>query len=180
MDASSLVPQEQRLERSDTDRRFTLEHLDPSIRKNALADIDAGQHVKSIARKHSISEHTVIALKRERDEQVTVDLPTYKKAATANLTKFVALASDRLVREVERIPLTHLSVSTAIAIDKIDALQTHTAPVVAQHLHISIGSLDAAIRAAKEGRTPPVACPPPHNEPIDVTPSASTGVYETQ
>lgn len=100
---------------------FTGERLhaaDPEKYRAIVAALAEGMGLRAISRAYRVSVNSVRAIKVRE----TGPIDTEKKEISLRLRQFVAMASDRLVEEVDEIPVDKLPLATAIVIDKIQLL----------------------------------------------------------
>lgn len=114
------VPEEQR-ERLENRGEFTGERLyaqDPDRYRAIVGALAEGIGLRAIARAYKVSPNTVRAIRVR--EAGPID--TEKKEISLRLRQFARMASDRLVEEVDEIPVDKLPLATAIVIDKMQLL----------------------------------------------------------
>ena len=137
-------------ERSQTQlQTYTCESLSPELRKAMIVDLHSGMGVNAIAKKHSVTDHLVTELRRQDDEEHTVDLSRWKRHTAATLSQFVAKGGTRLVNEVDKIPIASLPVAVAIAVDKINALHDQPQVVTEHRLRVTHTDINDLILNAK-------------------------------
>lgn len=91
-----------------------------------------------IAKRLGHSKHTVLAVRRARDDaNGGLNLNSWKKATAATMAAIVAKGSTRLLTEIENIPPGQLPLALAIMTDKVLALQDAPAVVVEHRLRVS-------------------------------------------
>lgn len=123
--------------------------LDPVTRRAMLLDLRAGMGVIACSKKHGVSEHTAIELRRIDSEEQGVDLAHWKRSTAATLSQFVARGGNRLMEEVDKIPLATLPVAVAIAVDKILALHDQPQVVTEHRLRVRHEDINDLILNAK-------------------------------
>jgi IS30 family transposase len=100
-----------------------------------LAD---GVGTNEIAKRLGHSKHTILAIRRARDDASGgLNLNSWKKATAATMAAIVAKGSTRLLTEIENIPPGQLPLALAIMTDKVLALQDAPAVVVEHRLRVS-------------------------------------------
>ena len=128
---------------------ITLEKLTDAKRKEMLIDLRSGLGVVAVAKKHGVSDHTAIELRRQDDEEHSIDIQRWKRHTAATLSSFVAKGGSRLVDEVDKIPIASLPVAVAIAVDKINALHDQPQVVTEHRLRVTHTDINDLILNAK-------------------------------
>jgi hypothetical protein len=72
---------------------------------------------------------------------------SWKKSTAATLSHFVSKGSERLVKEIDDMPLASLPIAIAVAIDKIQALHDQPQTVVEHRLRIDQSSVNELLRS---------------------------------
>lgn len=177
---SPWAPALERVPTSTEAQRYDLTKISEERKQAILADLRAGMGVTPASKKHHASTHVVTALRRQDDEERSVDVPAWKRHTAASLARFVAQGSERLVQEVANIPLGQLPVAVAIAIDKINALHDQPQTVVEHRLRVSQEQISAMILDGCVTVDPlPVVVAPTITADADVSASESTEACET-
>jgi len=131
-----------------TNNRNTGNQIPDEKREAIIADLQEGLGVVACAKKHETSTHAVTALKNKlEDEAEGFNLVSWKKSTAATLSHFVSKGSERLVKEIDDMPLASLPIAIAVAIDKIQALHDQPQTVVEHRLRIDQGSLNELLRS---------------------------------
>lgn len=131
-----------------TNNRNTGNQLPDEKRESIISDLQEGLGIIACAKKHETSTHAVTALKNKlEDEAEGFNLVSWKKSTAATLSHFVSKGSERLVREIDDMPLASLPIAIAVAIDKIQALHDQPQTVVEHRLRIDQGSLNELLRS---------------------------------
>jgi len=131
-----------------TNNRNTGSQLPDEKRESIIVDLQEGLGIIACAKKHETSTHAVTALKNKlEDESEGFNLVSWKKSTAATLSHFVSKGSERLVREIDDMPLASLPIAIAVAIDKIQALHDQPQTVVEHRLRIDQGSLNELLRS---------------------------------
>ena len=131
-----------------TNNRNTGNQIPEEKREAIINDLQDGLGVVAVAKKHETSTHAVTALKNKiEDEADGFNLVSWKKSTAATLSHFVSKGSERLVREINDMPLASLPIAIAVAIDKIQALHDQPQTVVEHRLRIDQGSLNELLRS---------------------------------
>lgn len=114
------VPEEQR-ERLEAKGEFTGERLhaqDPDRYRAIVGALAEGIGLRAIARAYKVSPNTVRAIRVREAGPIDTD----KKEISHRLRQFARMASDRLVEEIDDIPIDKLPLATAIVVDKMQLL----------------------------------------------------------
>lgn len=90
----------------------------PDVYRAVVHALGEGMGIRSIAKVFKISHHTIIAI-REREG---IQIATIKQRTSRDLRAFASIAAERLVEEMDSIPLQSLPVAIGIAIDKAQLL----------------------------------------------------------
>ena len=131
-----------------TNNRHSGNQIPEEKREAIITDLQEGLGVVACAKKHETSTHAVTALKNKiEDEADGFNLVSWKKSTAATLSHFVSKGSERLVREIDDMPLASLPIAIAVAIDKIQALHDQPQTVVEHRLRIDQGSLNELLRS---------------------------------
>ena len=131
-----------------TNNRHSGNQIPEEKREAIITDLQEGLGVVAVAKKHETSTHAVTALKNKiEDEADGFNLVSWKKSTAATLSHFVSKGSERLVREIDDMPLASLPIAIAVAIDKIQALHDQPQTVVEHRLRIDQGSLNELLRS---------------------------------
>lgn len=132
---------------TDPNNEHTGNNLTDEQRKAIHALLDDGVGTAEIAKQLGHSKHTVIAVRRAReDANGGLNLNTWKKATAATMAAIVAKGSTRLLAEIENIPPGQLPLALAIMTDKVLALQDAPAVVVEHRLRVSHEDINKMIK----------------------------------
>ena len=131
-----------------TNNRNTGNQIPEEKREAIINDLQDGLGVVAVAKKHETSTHAVTALKNKiEDEADGFNLVSWKKSTAATLSHFVSKGSERLVREIDDMPLASLPIAIAVAIDKIQALHDQPQTVVEHRLRIDQGTINELLKS---------------------------------
>lgn len=148
-----------------TTNRHTGENLDDEVKQQVLAYLKEGNGIVATAKKFELTTHIVTSLRDKAEESdPSFNLAAWKKQTAATLSHFAAKGSQRLVDEVDRMPLASLPIAIAVAIDKIQALHDQPQTVVEHRLrvdHQSVNSLFDAAGIVLDGEFTEVSEPEP-------------------
>lgn len=131
-----------------SNNRNTGNQIPEEKREAIISDLQEGLGVVAVAKKHETSTHAVTALKNKiEDEADGFNLVSWKKSTAATLSHFVSKGSERLVREIDDMPLASLPIAIAVAIDKIQALHDQPQTVVEHRLRIDQGTINELLKS---------------------------------
>lgn len=131
-----------------TNNRNTGNQIPEEKREAIINDLQEGLGVVAVAKKHETSTHAVTALKNKiEDEADGFNLVSWKKSTAATLSHFVSKGSERLVKEIDDMPLASLPIAIAVAIDKIQALHDQPQTVVEHRLRIDQGTINELLKS---------------------------------
>jgi IS30 family transposase len=132
---------------TDPNNEHTGNNLTDEQRKAIHALLDDGVGTAEIANQLGHSKHTVLAVRRAREDAAGgLNLNTWKKTTAATMAAIVAKGSTRLLAEIENIPAGQLPLALAIMTDKVLALQDAPAVVVEHRLRVSHEDINKMIR----------------------------------
>lgn len=100
---------------------FTAERLmesRPTIYQAIVDGLGQGLGVRQLCRAYRVSHHTVAAVMARESQAVA----TLKERTVATLRTFGRLAADRLLDEVDQIPIQSLPIALGIAVEKAELL----------------------------------------------------------
>jgi hypothetical protein len=90
----------------------------PDVYKQICVFLGEGVSVNRVAKLMRVSVHTVLAVRDREPDLIAAE----KERTIGNMRKFVRLSSERLIDEVDKIPLQSLPVAMGIAVDKGELL----------------------------------------------------------
>lgn len=137
-------PKEEKI-KTDVKSRHTGKKLKPEKRQEIETRLKAGEGIVSTAKAVGSSEHTVTAIRNDLSDG-GLELNPWKKAHRNNLMSAAAKMGERLVMEVDNIPVGSLPLAIAIITDKAMSLNDQPTTVTEHRLKISHDSLDAMLR----------------------------------
>ncbi len=124
-------------ERDEVFGHFTGERLfqqRPEVYNAVVQALAEGMGIRQIARAFKVSANTVMSV-RER-EKVVID--TDKERTVANLRALARASSERLLDELESIPIDKLAITMGIAVEKLQLLEGNATARV-EHVKPSAG-----------------------------------------
>jgi hypothetical protein len=113
--------QEEGTENMEKRGEFTAERLmesRPTIYKALVDGLGQGLGVRQLCRAYRVSHHTVAAVMARESQAVA----TLKERTVSVLRTFGRLAADRLLDEVDQIPIQSLPIALGIAVEKAELL----------------------------------------------------------
>lgn len=126
----------------------TGEKVPEDVKKSVLEALRSGTGMVAVAHEHGLSTHTVSAIRDKAEENdPAFNLAAWKKSTAATLSHFAAKGSQRLVDEVDNMPLASLPIAVAIAIDKITALHDQPQTVIEHRLRVDHQSVNDLFHA---------------------------------
>jgi hypothetical protein len=131
--------------RTDIKSRHTGKKLNSKKRKDIEDSLKSGKGIVATAKEVGSSEHTVTAVRNDLSAG-GLELNPWKKAHRNNLMQAAAKMGERLVQEVENIPVGSLPLAIAIITDKAMSLSDQPTTITEHRLKISHDSLDAMLR----------------------------------
>lgn len=113
--------QEEGTENMEKRGEFTAERLmesRPTIYRAIVDGLGQGLGVRQLCRAYRVSHHTVAAVMSRESNAIA----TVKERTVATLRTFGRLAADRLLDEVDQIPIQSLPIALGIAVEKAELL----------------------------------------------------------
>ena len=145
-----ILAGQERKAKSAEASQYTAEKIPEDIKRkveDALSESTRG--VADVAKEFGVSTHTVSQIRTlAEDKNPAFNVKRWKRHTAATLAHFTTRGADRLVAEVDKIPLANLCVSVAIAIDKIAALADQPTTVVEHRLRVDHGEVESMMKRA--------------------------------
>jgi hypothetical protein len=116
-----ISTEEQGNEEMERRGEFTAERLmesRPTIYRALVDGLGQGLGVRQLCRAYRVSHHTVAAVMARESNAIA----TVKERTVATLRTFGRLAADRLLDEVDQIPIQSLPIALGIAVEKAELL----------------------------------------------------------
>lgn len=126
--------------------RSTGEGLTEAQRQRVLGLLADGVSVNEIVDQTGHSKHTILAIRRAKEDEGGLNLQSWKKATAQTMAAIVAKGSTRLLAEIENIPAGQLPLALAIMTDKVLALQDAPTVVVEHRLRVSHEDINKMIK----------------------------------
>ena len=146
-----IVAGQERKAKSAEAKKYNGERTPPKVKKKiADAILGSSKGVVEIASEFGVSVHTVNQIRlTTEDQNPDLNRKRWKSQTAATLAHFSSLGAERLVQEVDRIPLQSLALSVAIAVDKAERLSDPVGQVVVEHrLRVDHGGVESMMKRA--------------------------------
>jgi hypothetical protein len=140
--AMEYEPQDKPI-RTDVGSRHTGAKVPPEKRAEIEKRLKEGEGIVAIAKTVGSSEHTVSAIRN--DLGGTLELNAWKKGHRNNLMQAAAKMGQRLVNEVDNLPVGQLPLAIAILTDKAMTLNDQPTHITENRLRISHDNLSAML-----------------------------------
>jgi hypothetical protein len=128
--------------------RHTGETIPRKTQEDILASLTQGSGIKTLAKLHGVSDHSIDALiSREIESNPKFAEAYYRSRTPARLMHLAHKAISRMEEEIQNLPPTSLPVVMGVALDKYALLSGQSTQVV-EHRHV-LSSNDA--RSALSG-----------------------------
>lgn len=107
--------------------------------------------VDELRKKYGLTDRVWGAIRKHLDDSGRgFNRQRWARHTCATLSRFVSAAGDRLVREVDQIPLPSLPIALGIAIDKLSLLTADRPTVVVEaRLRVDADALSSMLRGTK-------------------------------
>ena len=145
-----ILAGQERKAKSAEARKYTAEKIPQDTQDKVIAALSEGTRgVADVASEFGLSTHSVSQIRTlAEDKNPAFNIKRWKSQTAATLAHFTTRGADRLVREVDKIPLQSLAVSVAIAIDKIQMMSDAPATVVEHRLRVDHGGVEHMMKRA--------------------------------
>lgn len=105
-----------------------------------------GQRHRDIAAKTGVSPTTVTAINKRNQQEQDFNVSAWKKNTSRLMAEIVTRGSERLLEEIDDIPLSSLPIAIAIMTDKHQQLQDAPTVVVEHRLRIKHEDINSLIK----------------------------------
>jgi hypothetical protein len=105
-----------------------------------------GQGTSAVVEATGVSKPSVIAIRKDTEDNKGFELGTWKKQTATLLSQIVTRGSTRLLDEIENIPAGQLPLAIAIMVDKVQALQDAPTVIVEHRLRVSHEDINSMLR----------------------------------
>jgi hypothetical protein len=106
--------------------------------------IKNGNTCEETAKICEIRKETVVAVRKEMESEGKLELGAWKREVSGMLAEFVHKGAERLVKEINYMPIGQIPMSIAIAIDKVRDLQDTPTVKIEARLQITQDELNSA------------------------------------
>ena len=115
-------------------------------REKVIAALKDGQGTNAVAEATGVSKSSVIAIRKDVEDNKGFELGTWKKQTATLLSQIVTRGSTRLLDEIENIPAGQLPLAIAIMVDKVQALQDAPTVIVEHRLRVSHEDINSMLK----------------------------------
>lgn len=115
-------------------------------RDKVIAALSDGQGTSAVAESTGVSKASVIAIRKDTEDNKGFELGTWKKQTANLLSQIVTRGSTRLLDEIENIPAGQLPLAIAIMVDKVAALQDAPTVIVEHRLRVSHEDINSMLK----------------------------------
>jgi hypothetical protein len=119
-------------------------------RQKVLDMLKDGAGTNEVVRETGVSKPSVIAIRKDAEDEGKFSLGTWKKQTASLLSQIVSKGSTRLLAEIENIPAGQLPIAIAIMTDKVLSLQDAPTTVVEHRLRVSHDDINKMLKGEKE------------------------------
>ena len=120
--------------------------LSPDVKAKVEDLLKQGASVNSIAKEVKVSKHTVIGLRNSMQDSGQFNHNSWKKHTSEVFSQIVTRGSERLLNEIDDLPVGQLPVALVIITDKILTLQDAPSVVVEHRLRVSHEDINSMIK----------------------------------
>jgi hypothetical protein len=115
-------------------------------RDKVIELLQDGQGASAVVEATGVSKPTVLAIRKDTEDNKGFELGTWKKQTANLLSQIVTRGSTRLLDEIENIPAGQLPLAIAIMVDKVQALQDAPTVIVEHRLRVSHEDINSMLR----------------------------------
>lgn len=115
-------------------------------RDKVIELLQDGQGASAVVEATGVSKPTVLAIRKDTEDNKGFELGTWKKQTATLLSQIVTRGSTRLLDEIENIPAGQLPLAIAIMVDKVQALQDAPTVIVEHRLRVSHEDINSMLR----------------------------------
>jgi len=117
--------------------RVTGKKVAKEKRDKTIELLKDGVGTNAVVAQTGLTKQTVIAIKKDTEDNKGFDLGSWKKNTSALLSQIVTKGSVRLLDAIEDIPAGQLPLAIAILVDKVAVLQDAPTVVVEHRLKVT-------------------------------------------
>lgn len=119
----------------------------PQEKQDKIVDmLKSGNGTTEIQRETGISKPTIISMRENLESSGEFKLGTWKKNTSALMSQIVTMGSERLLEEIDDIPVGQLPLAIAIMTDKVLALHDAPTVVVEHRLRVSHEDINSMLK----------------------------------
>lgn len=115
-------------------------------RDKVVAALQDGQGTSAVVEATGVSKATVLAIRKDTEDNKGFELGTWKKQTANLLSQIVTKGSTRLLDAIDDIPAGQLPLAIAIMVDKVAALQDAPTVIVEHRLRVSHEDINSMLR----------------------------------
>lgn len=115
-------------------------------REKVIELLKDGQGTTAVVEATGVSKPSVIAIRKDTEDNKGFELGTWKKQTATLLSQIVTRGSTRLLDEIENIPAGQLPLAIAIMVDKVQALQDAPTVIVEHRLRVSHEDINSMLK----------------------------------
>lgn len=115
-------------------------------RDKVIAALQDGQGTTSVVESTGVSKATVLAIRKDTEDNKGFELGTWKKQTAHLLSQIVTKGSTRLLHAIDDIPAGQLPLAIAIMVDKVAALQDAPTVIVEHRLRVSHEDINSMLK----------------------------------
>ena len=105
-----------------------------------------GQGTSAVVEATGVSKATVLAIRKDTEDNKGFELGTWKKQTANLLSQIVTKGSTRLLDAIDDIPAGQLPLAIAIMVDKVAALQDAPTVIVEHRLRVSHEDINSMLK----------------------------------
>ena len=105
-----------------------------------------GQGTSAVVEATGVSKSSVIAIRKDTEDNKGFELGTWKKQTANLLSQIVTKGSTRLLDAIDDIPAGQLPLAIAIMVDKVAALQDAPTVIVEHRLRVSHEDINSMLK----------------------------------
>lgn len=115
-------------------------------RDKVVAALQDGQGTSAVVEATGVSKATVLAIRKDTEDNKGFELGTWKKQTANLLSQIVTKGSTRLLDAIDDIPAGQLPLAIAIMVDKVAALQDAPTVIVEHRLRVSHEDINSMLK----------------------------------
>lgn len=115
-------------------------------REKVIELLKDGQGSSAIVEATGVSKPTILAIRKDTEDNKGFELGTWKRQTANLLSQIVTRGSTRLLDEIESIPAGQLPLAIAIMVDKVQALQDAPTVIVEHRLRVSHDDINSMLK----------------------------------